>query len=618
LYLAQTPQQPKTSQPAPTIDDFGQIHKDALSPKTDTASEAGRFTDEIAKSLPGGANGNEVLPHKNFIDDYILGRIERDRIPHAGLSTDEEFLRRVYLDATGMLPAAEEVRKFTADKDPQKRDKVIDSLIGTEQFAEQWAWFFGALFRLNNYSGDNKDAFQYWNKEWLRVDRPYNDVLRDLLTPSSKNHASIPSLAFFGRVARNAAYKDRLATDPDNYGALSNRLDGIDEATVEIGRIFLGMNLECISCHNGAGHLDAINMYLAKRNRSDFAQQAAFLGRLTFVFEWQYTENEVIDGEGKGYDTGNDAPYFTKSESKFPRTGKAYEPVFILTGEHARPDADPRAELARMIAAHPQFSRATVNLIWSKLMTVGFVEPYDGFDLARLDPKQTLPKPWAIQPANPELLEALANDFRSNNYSMHHLMKTIMKSTSYQLASSFPAEWKESYTSYYPRKFVRVMTGPEVVDTIAQATARPYTLPFSGIEVERVKQVTDLGDLGGRRKGNADMNTMMTSFFEGNRYTPSAAGNKATIMQAILMMRSGLVNERVLAENGSRVQKLIDSGKSNDEIIEELYLSTLSRRPTEPERKAAIHAFEFEKNRKIGVENLQWALLNGIEFVLNH
>jgi hypothetical protein len=89
-------------------------------------------------------------------------------------------------------------------------------------------------------------------------------------------------------------------------------------------------------------------------------------------------------------------------------------------------------------------------------------------------------------------------------------------------------------------------------------------------------------------------------------------------MQAILMMRSGLVNERVLAENGSRVQKLIDSGKNNDEIIEELYLSTLSRRPTEQESKAAIHAFEFEKNRKTGVENLQWALLNGIEFVLNH
>jgi len=618
LFMAQNPQPQQPPKPAPTVDDFGEIHKDVLAPKTDAAKEAGRFTDEMAKALPGGTSGNGILPHQNFVDDYILGRIERDRIPHSGLSTDEEFLRRVYLDATGMLPSSDAVRKFVADKDPQKRDKVIDSLIGTEEFAEQWAWFFGALFRLNNYSGDSKDAFQYWNKEWLRVDRPYNEVLHDILTPSSKNHAGIPSLAFFGRVARNAAYKDRLATDPDNYGALSNRLDGIDEATVEIGRIFLGMNLECISCHDGAGHLDAINLYLAKKARNDFAQQAAFLGRLQFVFEWQYTENEVIDGQGKGYDTGNDAPYFTRSESKFPRTGKTYEPVFILTGDHARPGADPRAELARMIASNPQFSRATVNLIWSKLMTVGFVEPYDGFDLARLDPKRPPAKPWTIQPANPELLDALASDFRTHNYSMHRLMKTIMKSTAYQLASSFPVEWKDSYTAYYPRKFVRVMSGPEVVDTIAQATGRPYALPFSGIEVERVKQVTDLGDLGGRRKGGADMNTMMTSFFEGNRYTPSAAGNKATIMQAILMMRSGLVNDRVLAENGSRAQKLLESGKTNDEIIEELYLSTLSRRPTDQERNAAIRAFEFEKNRKKGVENLQWALLNGIEFVLNH
>jgi hypothetical protein len=84
------------------------------------------------------------------------------------------------------------------------------------------------------------------------------------------------------------------------------------------------------------------------------------------------------------------------------------------------------------------------------------------------------------------------------------------------------------------------------------------------------------------------------------------------------MMRSALVNDRVTADNGSRVQELLDAEKSNEQIIEELYLSTLSRRPTDQEIKAAIHAFELEKNRKIGVENLQWALLNGIEFVLNH
>src|SRR5207249_2013183 len=139
------------------------------------------------------------LPRKNFIDEFILGRIERDGIPRAGLSSDEEFLRRATLDATGLLPAADQVRAFIANKDPNKRDKLIDSLIGTEEFAEQWAWFYGDLFRLMNYAGASKNAFQYWNKEWLKVDRPYNEVVTDMLTASSKSHSSVPQLAFLGR-----------------------------------------------------------------------------------------------------------------------------------------------------------------------------------------------------------------------------------------------------------------------------------------------------------------------------------------------------------------------------------------------------------------------------------
>src|SRR5436853_5717437 len=120
LFLGQSSSQqppPKPAPTAPTVDDFGQIHKDVLTPKNDDAAEAGRFTDEVSKSLPAGANANQVLPHKTLVDDYILGRIERDGIPHSGLSTDEEFLRRVYLDATGMLPSSDAVRKFIDNTD---------------------------------------------------------------------------------------------------------------------------------------------------------------------------------------------------------------------------------------------------------------------------------------------------------------------------------------------------------------------------------------------------------------------------------------------------------------------------------------------------------------------
>ncbi len=625
FVMAQNAEPKQVPQPAKSVDQFEDVHKGVFAPADDKAKEVGRFTDAVSKGLPAASGSYDRLPRKNFIDEHIFGRIERDRIPHAGLAGDEEFIRRAYLDAIGMLPSSDAVRAFTASADPDKRDKLVDSLIGTEEFAEQWAWFYGDLFRLNSYSGNGKNGFQHWNKEWLRVDRPYNDVVRDLISPVSKSHASMPALGFLGRITRNAAYKDRLGTDADNYGAISNRLDGVDEAAVEIGRIFLGLNLECISCHDGAGHLESINRYLSQKTRKEFSEQAAFLGKVTMIFQWQVTDDIILDDTGKGYDTGNDAPYFTQSESKFPRSGDTYQPAFILNGEKPRPGMNERRELARMITTNAQFSRATVNLIWGKLMTIGFVEPYDGFDLDRIDPEKPPPKPWTIQPSNPELLEALAADFRDHRYSMHHLMKTIMKSNAYQLSSSFPADWRDDYTPYYARKFVRVMTGPEVIDTIAQATGRPYKFQFSGTEVQRVKQLTDLADVGGGRNragsgysDGSDITTIMNSFFENNRLTPIPTGNKATTMQAILMMKSGLVNDRVLAEKGSRAQQLLDAGKSNEEIVEELYLSTLSRRPTPQETKAAIASFQFEKDRKAGVENFLWGLLNGIEFVLNH
>ena len=126
-----------------------------------------------------------------------------------------------------------------------------------------------------------------------------------------------------------------------------------------------------------------------------------------------------------------------------------------------------------MVPNHIQFSRATVNILWQKLMVIGLVEPYDGFDLMRLDPKNPPKAPWTIQPSNPELLEAMAEDFRTHNFSIHRVIKNIMKSNAYQLSASFPGEWKDAYVPYHARRFARVLTGPEAVDIVTQATAAP-------------------------------------------------------------------------------------------------------------------------------------------------
>jgi hypothetical protein len=609
-------QQPATPQ-QPNPDRIEDAHQGLLAPKPNTGEEAARITNEVAKGLPDSGQARARIPRKNFIDEFIFARIEKDSIPHAALSTDEEFVRRVYLDATGLLPTAQQVRDFVANKDAAKRDKLIDSLIGTEEFTEQFAWFWGDLFRLGADTGYGKNAFQFWIKEWLRLDRPYNEVVFDMLTPSTKAHNTIPSLGLVGRANDGVCW---LPSDPDDF-RVTNRLDVLDIISIENGRVFLGINTTCISCHDGARHLESINLYLSQRKRIEFHNNAAFFGQMRSLTTYMDNDDQIIDDLGPGYRSRNDAPFSTPSANSYPRNANAVEPAFLLTGEKPRPGADLRAEYVRMLTSNIQFARATVNLLWGRLMTVGFVEPYDGFDLARIDPNNPPPKPWTIQPNNPELLEAMARDFQKSNFSIQHVIRTIMKSNAYQLSAKFPAEWKDSYTPYYARKYIRFLTGPEVADAIATATNRPLSFTLQGVPMTRLKQLTFPGDATGGRGGaagdkGADFSALLQAFFQGSRLTQSPDGNRPTTFQALMMTGLDLVNSRVLAEKESRVQLLLDSAKSNDDLIEELFLSALARRPTPAEREVAQQA--LEKDRKRGAENIQWSVLNSKEFVLNH
>jgi hypothetical protein len=628
VVMAQQPQKaplPQDQQQADK-DRVEAAHSELLTGK-DKAAEASRLTQTVAPALPGAAASSAPIPRKNFVDEHIFGRMERDKVPHAPLSGDEEFLRRAYVDAIGFLPAPDKARSFVADTDPNKRDTLIDSLIGTDEFADQWAYFFDELFRTR------AQPFHYWTKQWLKVDRPYNDVFADMVTPTTKNSRGLPTgMTFYDAVGQTAS-RDGLFTDRDNYRGL-NRLDWIDGITSEIGRVFLGVSVECFSCHNGAGHTDSFNIFLGSMKRVDFWQQAAFFGKMRSIGSSDgsgrnfYGEQAQVDDLGPGYNTGDDWPYYTPAEGRFPRDGKTYEPAFLLTGEKPKPGEDPRKALARILPSHIQFARAAVNLIWAKLMVVGLVEPTDGFDLKRLDPKNPPPKPWTIQPANPELLQALAEDFRANNYSIQHVIKTIMKSNAYQLSTSFPGEWKNAYIPYYARRFARVLTPPEAVDMVAQATEAPFSIKTfrdSNNRTRNLEQpasyVKELFDPVSVRSGRAGTENnaiyaVMQAYYQAERTTPPVDKNVASPVQAMMMMTSPIVTKRISAEGTTRVANLLKSGKPDEEVIEELFLATLSRRPKTEEVEVAKRV--IAKDRKVGFEDIQWALLNTTEFLVNH
>lgn len=626
--------QPPPAQPAPDRQESQQEIQDRLADRahriaaeSETAGEkarraiaaAGRLPRDEAAAPVDGAVGR--LARRTLVDEVLGEQQETLGIPHAAPSSDAAFLRRATLDATGLIPSPEQVRAFLADGSPDKRDRLVDELVGSQEFAEQWAWFFGDLFRLAHQVGPVRNPFQSWIKEWLTTDRPYDEVVRDLLTGVAKAHGSVPSLAF---LARSHQAKSRIVMSPDDY-SIHNRLDAVDQFNVDVSRIFLGINTSCISCHDGAAHLEPLNEWLSKRTREEFYRHSAFMGNARQITTWDDRSKNVVvdllvDDLAKGYDTGDDAPYHTLSEGRFPRLeGLAYEPAFLLTGETPEPGENPRDALGRMLTEHPQFARATVNLVWGKLMTVAFVEPYNSFDLDRMGRLAAGEEdPLPSRPLNPELMEALAEDFRNSGFSFWHLVKTIMKSETYGLSPHFDGDWDDAWTGYYPRRYVRVLTGPELVDSLARATEVPTEFTFAGTTVERVKELTTPSDLGGRRgRGEgAEVDALMQSFFQSNRMTPAPVGNRGSILQALLMMQSGVVNRRVSSESGGRVADLLASEKGESDLVNELFLGTLGRLPTAAE--AELGAERIAADRQQGTQDLQWALLNSPEFLLNH
>jgi len=575
--------------------------------------EAGANTERLASGLPKPVGSVQRVPRRNFIDNHIFGKMERDGVPHAPPASDQEFFRRITLDLTGRIPTPSEVLNFMGDTFPDKRARLIDRLIGSPAFVDKWSYFYMDLLRANGKMGRGVQLFHYMLKESLASDRPYDDFVRSLIAGSAKSNLVVASVNPI--VREHVEGKPGQVENGDDLRKV-HQIDTHDELTILYGKVFLGINLSCISCHDGAHHLEKVNVYLSQRKRSDFFQQAAFLGNTRYIPHVERSEalmgHFIVDDLGRGYDTKS------PSMLRIERSGGPSEPKFLLTDELPRPGAEPREELARLLTSHPQFARATVNLYWSKLMGLGIVEPADEFDLARQDLKH-LPTGWELQPSHPELLDALAADFRKSGYSMHSLFRVICNSSAYQLSARFPGQWSERYTRYYARKYARMLTAEELHDSIALATDRPGN--FGG---GRRKPVLNDDEPAGPAvsmamqmavpRSSGELKSFMQAFGQSNRGAP-ARPPQASPLQPIMLMRSPVVNDRVLAARDSRVQRLLASSESNATVVEELFLATLSRQPT-PEEKTVAVSF-LDKNRVEGAQNVQWALLNLVEFLYN-
>ena len=581
-------------------------------PETAQADHRATLARQTEALAPGRASVVQAVPRKNFIDDHVFGKIEQAGLPHAPLADDATFFRRIHLDLTGRIPGGEEAREFVADPAEDKRDRLIDKLVGSIDWRDRWTYWHLDLWRAsqNRIGWAGRNLFHDYVADALLLNQPYDEFVWELLTSEARSNWYVGP----------ASYLVRWAVFADNCTEIMHE-DTADEMAVMIFKHFMGVNLQCVSCHNGANHLEQVNVWLTQRKREEFWAQAAFFGntRVMRRIELRNTQDEYLiddkDPKRAGYSRA------AASSVRVARLGEGtVPPAFILGGATPRDGKPLRQELARILTSHPQFARAIVNRFWAEFMGAGIVEPLDGFDFARMDP-DNLPEGWDLQPTHPQLLERLARDFIESGYDLQHLHKQIVKSSAYQLATSFPAEWKPEYSAYFARKFVRRLSAEQVYDAVVKATDLhiPIQIPLTDRKVQYMVQMRGPADL--RRSSTLgpqlkqDLQFFAESFGQANREfnEPSREGS---IIQAALMMNSNLVKEKAKPAHGSYLEKLLTESVVGERLVVSLYWQFLTRPPAPQELQASLELLA-ERGLEFGGQDLQWILMNKLEFLFN-
>lgn len=542
---------------------------------------------------------------RNFIDTEIFGKMVRDNINWTIPATDEEFLRRVTLDLTGQIPAPDKVKSFIADSTPDKRDRAIDDLLNSDGFVDRWTQWFGDLVgnvqataNIREYY-QGRNAYYNWMRDSFASGKPYDQMVRESLSASGSSFTTGPVNYWVRQILTNGPIQDTY-----------------DDMSAESGAQFIGLPLNCLSCHNGLGHLEAVNSSLVKRTRYDFWKNAAFFAQVTMTTKRDPTTNAVeytVADNTTGVYRLN-----TTSGNKVARQPAAgqpnfVDPAFFLSGEAPKSSEPRRQAYARILTSSDQFARASVNYVWKEIFGIGIVEPADSFDLLRQDPS-TLAPGATLQPTHPALLTKLAQSFVASGYNFRALVKLIVQSNAYQLSSRYtPGPWNELWTTYYARHYPRRIAAEAVLDEIARATNVPVSINVQGLPpMTRAMALPDPTEPGLRTQ----FGPLLTAFGRGDRDT-TPRSRDGSIVEALEMLNDSVVTSRIKAtSSGTTVARVLATTKDPGTVVDELYIATLSRHPSSAERDTAI-AYLRSGDLTKKTEDLQYALMNRLEFLFN-
>ena len=495
------------------------------------------------------------LPVNNFIDEKLIAKWRDLGLTPSPLCSDDEFFRRIHLDTIGTLPAPADIKAFLADPSPDKRQKAIDRVLERPEFVDYWALKWGDLLRINRDLMQDKGMWSFHN--WVRA------ALRDRRPVDEMVRDII------------TAEGSTFTEGPANFYQTSRVPTDWAETTAQV---FLGVRVQCAKCHHHP---------FEKWSQDDYYGLTAFFVRLG-------TKNSQEFGL-----FGRETVIYLKptGEQTHPRKGGVVKPR-ALDGPVTDDPFDRRRKLAEWITArdNPYFARNFVNRFWGYYMGRGLVEPLD--DLRATNPA-----------TNPELLDALAKDFAEHQFDLKHLLRTIMNSRAYQLSSTATdGNRADANNVHHTRYTVRRLTAEQLADAIdfATGTQEKYQgLPpgTRAIQLPDTRVRSYLMDVFGRPARQITCECERTV--------------QPNIAQALHLLNGDFLNKKIAAPPG-RIEALLKANRPLPEVIEELYLVTLSRPPSAEELAKAQKWIADAPTPKEGAQDLLWVLLNRSEFLFNH
>jgi len=511
-------------------------------------------------TIPLGAEVATTPPIVNFVDEAVFNKLKLLGIPPSGLCDDATFLRRVYLDITGTLPTESQVSAFLNDSSPEKRNLVIDELLDSPEYADFFANKWNSILRNKKRQGEDVAgtyAFHQWIRDSVYENKPYDQMVREIVTASGDPEIN-PAVIWYREVSDSS------------------------QQVEDVAQLFLGVRIQCAKCHHHP---------FEKWSQNDYYGMAAFFSRigkknLPAESNRRIREKRLFHNEGV-------------ATARNPRNNASLKPQGLGSEPFEIPaDRDPRFYLAKWMAEpeNPFFARSLTNRYWKHFFSRGIVEPED-------DMRETNP------PSNPELLTALSEHFVKSGFDMKELVRTICRSSTYQLTAlpnEFNLKDKQNYSRYYPKR----LTAESLYDGFHQVTAS--TQSYSGLPAGT--RAISLPD--------ASVGPYFLKVFgqpQGDTACECERSQEANLAQSLHLLNSSEVQNKISAGSGRAALLANDKERPDDAKIRELYRWVYAREPDADELKIAVaHIAKNKENPKIAYEDIIWALVNTKEFLFNH